>query len=251
MKLIYSISGAVFCLTCGLLLSVVPWPWTQVLLVGILLIGSGAVLLAIGLRAVVKEVSERKAAQYSAIDQRMSALLEAIQTLHALSEPLADLKLSLEQQKQNEIAHHDALLQRLEQSDSLIKKAADVLVEVKELDKRCLEAIFGELCDLHSNTAQGAKQGLETLSQLESHTEELIGTLHSFQDQQKRTGRKLTDAVEDINDAVGQQIQELKNSIEAQNEANRSSMAQIMDTYSTLTNQDFALLKTILEETDG
>lgn len=251
MKSIYSISGAVFCLACGLLCSTVPGPWMQVLLLRVFFVGGGSVLLAVGLRAAVKEVSEREKARDSAIEQRMSALLEAIQALQDVGEPLADLKHSLEQQKQNEVAHHDALLQRLEQSDSSVKKAEKVLVEIKELDKRCLEAIFGELCDLRSDIAQGTEQRLDGLSQLGSHTEELMGTLHSFREQHKRTSRKLTEVLEDHNDAVDKQIQELKTSLETQNEVNRSSMAQIMENYSELTNQDFALLKAILEENDG
>lgn len=251
MKSIYSLSGAIFCLACGLLFSTVPWTWTQVFLLQILLVGVGTVLLAIGLHTLVKEISEKQSAQESVLEQRMSALLEAVQTLHALSEPLADLKLTLEQQKQNEITHHGTLLQQLEQADCSVKKVTDALAEVKELDKYCLEAIFKELCDLRSDMAKGTEQRLETLSELGAHVEELVETLHTFQDQQKRVSRKLIERFEDINETVGKQIQELKTSVESQNEANRSSMAQIMNTYSNLTDQDFALLKAILEEIDG
>lgn len=251
MKSIYCVSGAVFCLACGLLFSEVPGTWLQVLLLRMFLIGGGTVLLAVGLRTAVKKALEKEAAQNASNGQRISALLEAVQTLHGLREPLEDLKLALEQQKHSEVAYHGTLIQQIEESNSLVKKVAELMTELKELDKRCLEAIFGELCDLRSDTAQGAEQRLEVLSHLGSHAEELSGTLQSFQNQQKRADRKLTETLTDINEAVDKQIQELKTSLQAQSEANRSSMVQIMETYSELTDQDFALLKAILEETNG
>lgn len=191
MKFIYPVVGAVFCFVLALVFSTGMESQTMLLAVGALLVG--AVLLFVGLSAVLKESAEKEAARKSALEQSISTLLDAIQTLHDLKEPAAELKLMMEKQEQSEAERHHALFTLFEQFDRRLSDLIELNENIREVNKSGLEAIR-TLLSLRESLAELK----HTLDQQEQSEIQRHNALLAQLDQSDRNYREFLELVTQI-----------------------------------------------------
>ena len=258
MKSVYSLSGAVFCFALGLLLSTAQGSFTTDVLPSVAALLVGVVFLVVGLSSVMKENAEKDAARNTALEQYVSTLLDTIHTLHVLKEPVAELKLVMEQQEQNETARHHGVLQMIEQSNRHLADLTDIAGNIRDVNKNSLEAIQTLLClkelltelrhtleQQEQSEAQRHHALLAQLEQSERNYRDLPGLILQIKEQDKRNSeaifRELYDLRSDSASNSEQKI-EILNQLDSYADAMKEYVRQIQKQQKQVDGQLFDAL---------
>lgn len=261
MKSVYSLSGAVFCFALGLLLSTAQGSLTTDVLPSVAALLVGVVFLVVGLSSVMKENAEKDAARNTALEQYVSTLLDTIHTLHVLKEPVAELKLVMEQQEQNETARHHGVLQMIEQSNRHLADLTDIAGNIRDVNKNSLEAIHTLLClkelltelrhtleQQEQSEAQRHHALLAQLEQSERNYRDLPGLILQIKEQDKRNSeaifRELYDLRSDSASNSEQKI-EILNQLESYADEMKESLRQIQKQQKQVDGKLFDALENI------